>query len=126
VLSQLPCWRHLRPEVYRDRVAELIQEIEADGAAERKLTGREPLGRKAILRQHPHTRPNQTKKSCCPLFHAASKAAREELKKAYGLFLAAFMEASEKLKNGDRLARFPEGCFPPRLPFVRLCANGPP
>jgi REP element-mobilizing transposase RayT len=126
VLSPLPCWRHLSPEVYRERIAELIQEIEADAAAERKLTGREPLGREAILRQHPHTRPNQTKKSACPLFHAASKAAREELKKAYGLFLSAFLEASERLKAGDRLARFPEGCFPPRLPFVRLCATGPP
>ena len=51
-LSQLPCWRHLRPEVYRELVAGLVREIESDAAAERKLTGREPLGPQAILRQH--------------------------------------------------------------------------
>jgi hypothetical protein len=48
-LSQLPCWRHLSPEVYRDLVAGLVREIEADAAAARKLTGREPLGPEAIL-----------------------------------------------------------------------------
>lgn len=37
-----------------------------------------------------------------------------------GRFLAAFREAAEKLKAGDRLARFPDGCFPPGLPFVRV------
>ena len=62
-LSQLPCWRHLSPEMYRKLVAGLIEEIEADAAAERKRTGREPLGAAAILRQHPHTCPSKSKKS---------------------------------------------------------------
>jgi hypothetical protein len=95
-LSQLPCWRHLSPEMYREMVAGLIEEIEADAAAERKRTGHEPLGAAAILRQHPHTCPNQSKKSPAPRFHAATKAAREALRTAYGLFLAAFREAAER------------------------------
>jgi hypothetical protein len=37
----------------------------------------------------------------------------------YGLFLAAFRDAAEQLKAGDRSARFPTGSFPPGLPFVR-------
>ncbi|HEX5719607.1 MAG TPA: transposase [Thermoanaerobaculia bacterium] len=118
VLSQLPCWRHLSPEVYRELIAGLVKEINTDAAAERKLTGREPLGVKAILRAHPHTEPDKTKKSPAPRFHAASKAAREAFRKAYGLFLAAFREAAERLKGGDRMAKFPNGCFPPGLPFV--------
>jgi REP element-mobilizing transposase RayT len=118
VLSHLPCWRHLSPEMYRDLVAGLVREIEADAAAERKRTGREPFGVEAILRQHPHTCPEKTKKSPAPHFHAATKAAREALRKAYGLFLAAFREAAERLKAGDRMAKFPNGCFPPGLPFV--------
>ena len=118
-LSQLPCWRHLSPEVYRELVAGLVREIDADAAAERKRTGLMPLGAATILRQHPHTCPNKTKKSPAPRFHAASKAAREAFRKAYGLFLAAFREAAERLKAGDRTARFPNGCFPPGLPFVR-------
>ena len=117
-LSQLPCWRHLSPEMYRELVAGLIQEIDADAAAERQRTGRQPFGAAAILRQHPHTCPNKTKKSPAPRFHAATKAARETLRKAYGLFLAAFREAAERLKAGDRMARFPSGCFPPGPPFV--------
>jgi REP element-mobilizing transposase RayT len=125
-LSQLPCWRHLSPEVYGELVAGLVREIEADAAAERKLTGREPLGQEAILRQHPQTRPEKLKKSPAPLFHAASKEARQGLRAAYGLFLAAFREAAERLKAGDRLARFPNGCFPPALPFVGLSATASP
>jgi REP element-mobilizing transposase RayT len=125
-LSQLPCWRHLSPEVYRELVAGLVREIESDAAAERKLTGREPLGPEAILRQHPQTRPEKLKKSPAPLFHAASKDARQGLRAAYGLFLAAFREAAERLKAGDRLARFPNGCFPPALPFVGLSVTASP
>jgi len=117
-LSQLPCWRHLSQERYREMIAGLIQEIEADAAAERKRTGREPFGAAAILRQHPHTCPNKSKKSPAPRFHAATKAART-LRTAYGLFLAAFREGTERFKGGDRTARFPSGCFPPGLPFVR-------
>jgi hypothetical protein len=37
----------------------------------------------------------------------------------YGLFLAAFRDAAELLKAGDRSAKFPVGSFPPGLPFVR-------
>ena len=123
VLSQLPCLRELTPQAYRELVAGLVQTIEADAAAERALTGREPLGAETIRRQHPHTRPNRTKKSPAPLFHAACKAVRLGLKEAYGRFLAAFREAAERLKAGDRLARFPDGCFPPGLPFVRVCGS---
>jgi REP element-mobilizing transposase RayT len=122
-ISQLPCWRHLSPEVYQGLVAGLVREIEADAAAERRLTGREPLGAEAILSRHPHTRPEKLKKSPAPRFHAASKEVRLGLRAAYGLFLAAFREAAERLKAGDRLARFPNGCFPPGLPFVGFCTT---
>jgi hypothetical protein len=37
---------------------------------------------------------------------------------AYGWFVAAFREAAEKLKAGDRNAAFPPGSFPPAMPFV--------
>jgi hypothetical protein len=37
---------------------------------------------------------------------------------AYAFFVAAFREAAEKLRGGDRSAEFPPGSFPPRLPFV--------
>lgn len=84
------------------------------------------MGVEAILRQDPHTRPNQTKKSPAPVCHAATKAARESFWEAYSTFVAAFREAADKLKAGDRAARFPLGSFPPALPFVSIYAAQPP
>jgi hypothetical protein len=119
VLSAIPCWRHLSPEQYQERLAELVGEIESEAAAEREQTGREPLGTEAVLKQSPHTRPNRVKSSPSPMFHAASKAARRALWALYGEILTAFRTASEQLKAGDRRASFPIGSFPPGLPFVR-------
>jgi hypothetical protein len=80
------------------------------------------MGVGAVLRQKPHTQPNKTKKSPAPRFHAASKAIRDGLREAYGLF----RDAAELLKAGDRMARFPMGSFPPGLPFVRALPARPP
>jgi hypothetical protein len=100
-------------------VAELVEEIELDARVARMERGTSVLGVGAVLRQNPHTRPNKTKKSPAPRFHAASKAIRNGLWEAYHFFLAAFRDAAELLKQGDRSARFPIGSFPPGLPFVR-------
>ncbi|MFL6202642.1 MAG: hypothetical protein ACJ76J_26015 [Thermoanaerobaculia bacterium] len=40
--------------------------------------------------------------------------------------MAALREAAEKLKAGDRAARFPVGSFPPALPFVSAYPSLPP
>jgi hypothetical protein len=118
VLSQLPCWRHLAPEAYRSRVAELIRQIEATAAAERKKKGVEPLGVEKILTQDPETRPETLDRSPTPFIHAATRKIRKELWDAYGWFVAAYREAADRLRNGDRNAAFPPGSFPPHLPFV--------
>lgn len=119
VLSRLSCWEHLSPDQYRQQVAELVEGIELDARRARLERGMPVLGRDAVLRQNPQTRPNKTKKSPAPRFHAASGVMRKALWEAYGLFLAAFRDAAELLKAGDRSARFPIGSFPPGLPFVR-------
>ena len=59
----------------------------------------------------------ELKKSPAPRFHAFTKEARQALRDAYFAFAAAFQVASERLRGGDRPAVFPEGCFPPALPF---------
>jgi len=119
LLSPLPCWKHLSPEQYRERVAALVEEIEAEAKAIRREKGLPVLGVKAVLQQNPHKEPGKTKRSPAPRFHAASKAVRNGLREMYGLFLAAFRDAAEQLKAGDRSAQFPLGSFPPGLPFVR-------
>ncbi len=119
-LACLPCWRHLPQEVARQRVAALVEEIEADALRHRQATGLEPLGVRAILRQRPEDRPLKTKKSSAPLVHAATKAVRSWFWEAYSAFVAAFRDAAELQRSGDRSAQFPTGSFPPALPFVGL------
>jgi len=117
-LDPLPCWSGLSEELYRERIASLVEQIEAEARAKRESTGKEPLGRAAVLAQDPHGKPLRTKKSPAPRFHAFRKSVRRELYEAYAKFVAAFRDASEKLRAGDLSARFPPGSFPPALPFV--------
>jgi hypothetical protein len=77
-----------------------------------------PLGPDAIRRQSPETIPPRSKKSPAPLFLAASKRIRNDLRNAYYSFVAAFREAADQLRKGNRNALFPEGSFPPAMPFV--------
>jgi putative transposase len=117
-LDPLPCWKHLPEPERRRRIAALVEDIELEAATRRKKTGARPLGSAAVLAQDPHRQPKKTKKSLAPAFHAASKAVRRELWNAYSLFVAAYRDASEKLKAGLRDVVFPRGSFPPALPFV--------
>jgi hypothetical protein len=118
VLSPLPCWKHLREEVRRQLVVEMIADVEAEAALRRRQSGNQVLGASAVRGQHPFDRPKQPKKSPAPMFHVVSKWVRLELWAGYAWFVAVFREASAKLRSGDRLARFPAGSFPPALPFV--------
>lgn len=109
---------HLTPEAYRVRVADLVRQIEATAAAERAKKGVEPLGVEKILSQDPETRRETLDRSPAPFVHAATRKIRKELREAYGWFAAAYREAADKLRKGDRMAAFPPGSFPPHLPFV--------
>jgi hypothetical protein len=112
ILSPFPCWTNLAPESYRARIAELVREIEPTAAAEREKTGAEPLGAEQV------TRPETLDRSPALFVHAATRKVRKELWEAYCWFVAAYREAAEKLKTGDRNAAFPPGSFPLHLPFV--------
>ncbi|HEV7507422.1 MAG TPA: transposase [Thermoanaerobaculia bacterium] len=118
VLSPIPCWAHLPKDVYRARVASLVESIEWEAALRRSQTGRSVIGVKAILAKDPQHRPTELARSPAPLLHAVSKAARKAFYEAYSWFVAAFRTAAEALKAGDRSAPFPAGSFPPALPFV--------
>ena len=117
-LEALPCWRHLSKQEYGRRVGEVIMQIEVETAARHRREGTRPLGVKVILAQHPHDRPHKLKKAWAPAFHVATKTALRELVEAYRWFVGAYREAAERLREGNLGARFPQGSFPPRLPFV--------
>src|SRR3954466_8550730 len=116
--SPIPCWAHLSPEIYRARIAALVESIEAEAALARERAGTSVVGVEAILERDPQHRPASLARSPAPRVHAATKAARKAFYEIYAAFVGAFREASERLRRGDRGAPFPAGCFPPALPFV--------
>ena len=117
-LAPLPCWRHLSPEQYQAQIAALVETIKAEAKARRQASGIQPLGPATILAQDPLSRPRKSKRSSAPRVHAVSKLVRKAMYEAYAWFVAAFREAAANLRAGDRMAKFPQGSFPPGLPFV--------
>ena len=120
--APLPAFRHLTPEEYEHKIAELIREIEDEGKEWR--SGDPVAGVERILSQNPYEPPTRrTHRSSKPLFHVASKQARDDLRRDFAAFLARYWEASDALRRGNLKAAswFPAGCYPPALAFV-----GPP
>jgi hypothetical protein len=117
--APLPAFRELTPEAYQDRVAELIREIEEEGAIARD--GNPVAGVEKILRQNPYEPPTlRTKRSPRPLVHASGEA-RLAFKAELDAFLARYWPASEALRSDPMLGSamdFPFGCYPPALAFV--------
>lgn len=120
VLSPLPCWEGMEPSFLRERVHELVAQIETETGARHRAEGTQPLGVRRALRQDPHERPVRSKWSPAPLFHCASKEARSLLKEAYASFCVAFRLAARRWQRGDLSPGFPAGAFPPPLPFQHL------
>ena len=75
-----------------------------------------PMGVISVKRPPPYRL--KVEKSPKPRFHAIADWARQRMREAYNAVVVAYLIASERLKAGDRLAEFPEGTFPPALPFV--------
>lgn len=116
-LSQLPCWRHLSPGAYRRTTAEMIASIEAETHDEHERPETAPLGLSHILSAAPNERSARLKRSPAPRFHAATLAARRQLRSHYATFVACYRRAANALRRRETPIAFPSGCFPPALPF---------
>lgn len=125
-LQPLPCWDHLGEVAVRARVKQLVTEIEQETLRMHAENGTEPSGARAARKAHPHYQPNQSKRSPAPRFHAWRRKTRRKLENAYSDFLAAYRDAAQQLREGNLAAFFPEGCFPPALPFVRVVESYAP
>jgi hypothetical protein len=121
-LAPLPCWAGEPEKRWRGYVQAMIRDIEKEAGEKRRREGGAILGRDAILGQHPHQRPLRIKWSPAPFVHAATKAARWEIYRAFALFVEAYYRAKSRLLEGDLTACFPDGSFPPPLPLLRLPA----
>jgi hypothetical protein len=105
-------------ELCQKRLQEIVGEIAKEAASRLKEKGVSPMGPDAVRRQQPREVPVSTKKSPAPLYLAATKQVRDDLRATYYAFLAAFRETSERLKAGDRSAVFPLGSSPSAMSFV--------
>lgn len=118
VFSPIPTLSHLKLEAYREEVNFLLRGIVEEAAQLHRSRGTRPVGRKAICRQAPHSQPKKFEPSAAPHFHFVSRAVGQAFQQAYDEFVGAYRRAADRLRRGRTDFRFPEGCFPPRLPFV--------
>ena len=96
-----------------------MREIASEARQARRASDRPPLGIRRILHPDPHAKPGHSNRSPAPRLHAKDWQVRKGLELAYYDFRIRFRQAAEELKLGKRGVRFPPGCFPPRLPFIR-------
>ena len=116
-LTPIPSWRDEPEHRVNTRVRALIREIEEETRGRIRETGREPLGRQAILEQDPHAQPANFVRSPAPRFHAVRGYVRRRLERAYLRFFFTYREASQRFRQGMP-AEFPPGSFLPSPGFV--------
>lgn len=117
-LSKLPCWEHLDDETYRQRIVEMVREIEEEASRRHAREGTRPAGARRILRLDPQSRPEPPSRSPRPAFHALTQEARRRLEEGYRCFEASFRMAADRLRQGGNPHQFPDGAFPPAPAFV--------
>jgi hypothetical protein len=125
-LSPPPFCEHLSWEEYRDRVREMIEDIEEDTRERQRAKGTRPLGAAKVMARHPHSRPEHLDRSPAPPVHCSSKEKRASFWEAFKEFVGAYRDAAERLRGGELTVAFPGGCFTPRRQFVpRQCEPQP-
>ncbi len=125
-LDPLPCWQAMTSEGYRERVGDLIRQIEIETEALHRRRGTRPLGVSAVMSQSPHNRPRVLAKRPAPLVHAAARRVRQEFLTAYRSFVTSFRRAAERLRSGDPRAEFPAGSFLPPMRLAHHDVRGAP
>jgi hypothetical protein len=118
-LTPLPFLQERSVEEQQAFYVDAVQELEAKTAQMHKDNNSTPMGARTIRRQKPHDKPKAFKASPAPMFHAAKRDDFWAMYNARKAKVAAYRDAARRLKRGDTDVRFPEGCFPPRLPFVQ-------
>lgn len=117
-LSPMPFLATRTAEEQREFIAQAIRTVEQETAERQRDDGRPSIGVAAIFAASPHSNPENFQRSPAPRFHAATAEGRAQLREARRQKQAAYREAADRLKQGDRDVDFPEDCFPPGLPFV--------
>ena len=117
-LSPLPFLEGLTSQQRQEFMVNEVRELEATTAERHRENNTRPLGARKILRLNPHDNPKDFRPSPGPAFHAATMEEFLAMKEARAAIIAAYRNASARLRKGEKNVEFPEGTFPPAPPFV--------
>jgi hypothetical protein len=117
-LEPLPCWSHLPEHEWRAKVAEIVDDIEKEGRSNHVRKKTRPLGPRQVRKMNPLHAPKKVAWSPQPYVIARDPERRKELWNTFASVIAAFRDAADRLAKGEHGVRFPEGTFPPGLPYV--------
>jgi hypothetical protein len=113
--AKLPALEHLSWEQIQEYTDAVVKELEAEYDAKRT---RPPLGREAILAQHPFNAPAHSKSSPAPLVHCADRKLKRSFLRLARYLTDALRTANRRVKAGEKDVVFPPFCHPARLPYV--------
>lgn len=118
VLSPLPCWANLPACELQRRSQELLSNLESEIHQGHLQAGRRSvLGKRELLAQDPHRRPEKVKKSKAPSCHSSSVEKWCDYRNSYRFFADVFRMAAKKLKKQKPPVLFPEHCFMPSVGY---------
>ncbi|MCO4760376.1 MAG: hypothetical protein KC502_02655 [Myxococcales bacterium] len=123
VMTVLPCWAHLTPNEWRQRVWAIVESINLEAAEARRLSGATVLGVAAILATSPFSLGKKPKSRRRPLVHAPNREVRKRYVEVLRAVSAAYREASLRFRAGEWDVEFPAGTFRPAGGFVGGCDN---
>ncbi|MBW1807195.1 MAG: transposase [Deltaproteobacteria bacterium] len=116
-LAPLPWFDELDSEENKERIMQIIEDIEHETHERLRKERGSVLGVKGVLIQSAHRRPRKAKKSPAPLCHCSSRQKWFEYRDEYRWFVWLYQVAAKKLRRGILDVEFPKNCFPPALAF---------
>lgn len=118
VLSPLPCWKDRSVAEIRCLVGEMLENIRDEAGVERRDVAARVAGARRAASTSALAPARPPEPFGGPPIHAASREVRRRFVEARRWFLDAYRDAARRLRKGDLAVIFPDGCFPPGLPFT--------
>jgi REP element-mobilizing transposase RayT len=124
VLSPLPCWQDRSTTEIQRLVGEILETIRDEAEVARRAVGSHVAGAQRLTVKSPLAPRCSPERFGGAPIHAASREVRRRFVEARRWFLDAYRDASRRLRRGDSGVMFPDGCFPPGLPFTGFARTG--
>ena len=122
LLSPLPMFAGLSEAERRERMTELVEDIEAETRERLLNEGKSVPGATAAMAKDPHTRPDEPKKAPRPLCHTSTREMLCRYLEAYRHFVSLYRKAKKLFELGrpEAIRLFPRGCHLPSFAWREL------